>query len=100
MEFVTIRRSAAEARDVWEQLRQQREIILTSNVWPVAVIAGGGDGRKPTLCVGKGENWELDILSYDCVTLTRPGQNKNAGIVPGAVPVTSTAPWSASPCGR
>jgi prevent-host-death family protein len=40
MEFVTIRDLRLRPADVWEKLRHQREIILTSNGRPVAVIAG------------------------------------------------------------
>ncbi len=43
MEFVTIRDLRLKPGDVWEKLRQQREIILTSNGRPVAVIAGIGE---------------------------------------------------------
>ncbi len=43
MEFVTIRDLRLKPGDVWEKLRQQREIILTSNGRPVAVIAGVGE---------------------------------------------------------
>lgn len=39
MEFVTIRDLRLKPGDVWDKLRQQREIILTSNGRPVAVIA-------------------------------------------------------------
>ena len=40
MEFVTIRDLRLKPSEVWEKLRQQREIVLTSNGRPVAVIAG------------------------------------------------------------
>ena len=43
MEFVTIRDLRLKPGDVWDKLRQQREIILTSNGRPVAVIAGVGE---------------------------------------------------------
>ncbi len=43
MEFVTIRDLRLKPGDVWDRLRQQREIILTSNGRPVAVIAGIGE---------------------------------------------------------
>ena len=43
MEFVTIRDLRLKPADVWDKLRQQREIILTSNGRPVAVIAGVGE---------------------------------------------------------
>lgn len=43
MEFVTIRDLRLKPGDVWDKLRQQRELILTSNGRPVAVIAGVGD---------------------------------------------------------
>jgi prevent-host-death family protein len=43
MEFVTIRDLRLKPAEVWEKLRQQREIILTSNGRPVAVIAGVGE---------------------------------------------------------
>ena len=39
MEFVTIRDLRLKPGDVWDKLRKQREIILTSNGRPVAVIA-------------------------------------------------------------
>ena len=44
MEFVTIRDLRLKPGAVWDKLRQQREIILTSNGRPVAVIAGVGEG--------------------------------------------------------
>lgn len=40
MEFVTIRDLRLKPGDVWGRLRQQRELILTSNGRPVAVIVG------------------------------------------------------------
>lgn len=43
MEFVTIRDLRLKPGAVWDKLRQQREIILTSNGRPVAVIAGVGE---------------------------------------------------------
>ena len=43
MEFVTIRDLRLKPAEVWDKLRQQREIILTSNGRPVAVIAGVGE---------------------------------------------------------
>lgn len=43
MEFVTIRDLRLKPGDVWDKLRQQRELILTSNGRPVAVIAGIGE---------------------------------------------------------
>jgi prevent-host-death family protein len=43
MEFVTIRDLRLKPGEVWDKLRQQREIILTSNGRPVAVIAGVGE---------------------------------------------------------
>ena len=43
MEFVTIRDLRLKPGAVWDKLRQQGEIILTSNGRPVAVIAGVGD---------------------------------------------------------
>lgn len=43
MEFVTIRDLRLKPGEVWEKLREQREIILTSNGRPVAVIAGVGE---------------------------------------------------------
>lgn len=43
MEFVTIRDLRLKSGDVWDKLRQQRELILTSNGRPVAVIAGVGE---------------------------------------------------------
>ncbi len=43
MEFVTIRDLRLKPGDVWNKLRQQHEIILTSNGRPVAVIAGVGE---------------------------------------------------------
>jgi prevent-host-death family protein len=39
MEFVTIRDLRLRPSEVWDKLRQQHEIILTSNGRPVAVIA-------------------------------------------------------------
>jgi prevent-host-death family protein len=44
MEFVTIRDLRLKPAEVWEKLRQQREIILTSNGRPVAVIAEVREG--------------------------------------------------------
>ena len=44
MEFVTIRDLRLRPAEVWDKLRQQHEIILTSNGRPVAVIAGVGEG--------------------------------------------------------
>ena len=43
MEFVTIRDLRLKPGVVWDKLHQQREIILTSNGRPVAVIAGVGE---------------------------------------------------------
>jgi prevent-host-death family protein len=43
MEFVTIRDLRLKPAEVWDKLRQQHEIILTSNGRPVAVIAGVGE---------------------------------------------------------
>jgi prevent-host-death family protein len=40
MEFVSIRDLRLRPTEVWDKLRQQREIVLTSNGRPVAVIAG------------------------------------------------------------
>jgi len=40
MEFVTIRDLRLKPAEVWEKLRRQREIVLTSNGRPVAVMAG------------------------------------------------------------
>jgi len=40
MEFVTIRDLRLKPAEVWDKLRRQREIVLTSNGRPVAVIAG------------------------------------------------------------
>jgi prevent-host-death family protein len=40
---VTIRDLRLKPGEVWDKLRQQREIILTSNGRPVAVIAGVGE---------------------------------------------------------
>jgi prevent-host-death family protein len=40
MEFVTIRDLRLKPSEVWDKLRQQRELVLTSNGRPVAVIAG------------------------------------------------------------
>ena len=43
MEFVTIRDLRLKPAEVRDKLRQQRELILTSNGRPVAVIAGVGE---------------------------------------------------------
>ncbi len=43
MEFVTISDLRLKPSKVWDKLRQQRELILTSNGRPVAVIAGVGE---------------------------------------------------------
>ena len=43
MEFVTIRDLRLKPAEVWDKLRQQRELILTSNGRPVAIIAGVGE---------------------------------------------------------
>ncbi|MCS6938652.1 MAG: type II toxin-antitoxin system Phd/YefM family antitoxin [Roseiflexaceae bacterium] len=43
MEFVTIRDLRLKPGEVWEKLRQQGELILTSNGRPVAIIAGVGE---------------------------------------------------------
>lgn len=40
MEFVTIRDLRLKPGEVWDRLRQQGELILTSNGRPVAIIAG------------------------------------------------------------
>jgi prevent-host-death family protein len=40
VEFVTIRDLRLKPAEVWDKLRRQQEIILTSNGRPVAVIAG------------------------------------------------------------
>ena len=39
MEYVTIRDLRLKPGEVWEKLRRQRELILTSNGRPVAVIS-------------------------------------------------------------
>ena len=39
MEYVTIRDLRLKPSEVWEKLRRQRELILTSNGRPVAVIS-------------------------------------------------------------
>jgi prevent-host-death family protein len=44
MEFITVRDLRLRPAEVWDKLRQQHEIILTSNGRPVAVIAGVGEG--------------------------------------------------------
>ena len=51
MQFVTIRDLRLKPGDVWEKLRQQREIILTSNGRPVAVIAGVGENDVEEMLV-------------------------------------------------
>jgi len=43
MEFVAIRDLRLKPGEVWDKLRQQRELILTSNGRPVAIIAGVGE---------------------------------------------------------
>jgi antitoxin (DNA-binding transcriptional repressor) of toxin-antitoxin stability system len=43
MEFVSIRDLRLKPAEVWKKLRQQREVILTSNGRPMAVIAGVGE---------------------------------------------------------
>lgn len=43
MEFVTVRDLRLKPADVWEKLHQQRELVLTSNGRPVAIIAGVGE---------------------------------------------------------
>lgn len=40
MEFVTIRDLRLKPGEVWEKLRQQGELVLTSNGRPVAIITG------------------------------------------------------------
>ena len=40
MEFVSIRDLRLKPSEVWDKLRQRREIVLTSNGRPVAIIAG------------------------------------------------------------
>jgi prevent-host-death family protein len=40
VEFVTIRDLRPKPGEVWEKLRQQGELVLTSNARPVAIIAG------------------------------------------------------------
>jgi antitoxin (DNA-binding transcriptional repressor) of toxin-antitoxin stability system len=40
MEFVTIRDLRLKPAEVWDKLRRQRELVLTSNGRPVAVMAG------------------------------------------------------------
>jgi antitoxin (DNA-binding transcriptional repressor) of toxin-antitoxin stability system len=50
MEFVTIRELRLQSATVWEKLRQQRELVLTSNGHPVAIIAGiNGDEVEEAL---------------------------------------------------
>jgi prevent-host-death family protein len=44
MEFITVRDLRLRPAEVWNKLRQQHEIILTSNGRPVAVIAGVEEG--------------------------------------------------------
>jgi prevent-host-death family protein len=43
MEFVTVRDLRLKPAEVWDKLRQQRDLVLTSNGRPVAVIAGVGE---------------------------------------------------------
>ena len=43
MEFVPIGDLRLKPGEVWDKKRQQREMILTSNGRPVAVIAGVGE---------------------------------------------------------
>lgn len=43
MKFVTIRDLRLKPAEVWDKLREQHELILTSNGRPVAVIAGVGE---------------------------------------------------------
>lgn len=40
MEFITVRDLRLQPAAVWDKLRRQGEVILTSNGRPVAVIAG------------------------------------------------------------
>jgi antitoxin (DNA-binding transcriptional repressor) of toxin-antitoxin stability system len=44
MEFVTVRDLRLKPAEVWDKLAQQREIVLTSNGRPLAIIAGVGEG--------------------------------------------------------
>jgi len=44
MEFVTVRDLRLKPAEVWDKLAQQRELVLTSNGRPLAIIAGVGDG--------------------------------------------------------
>lgn len=43
MEFVTVRDLRLKPSDVWDKLAQQREIVLTSNGRPLAILAGVGE---------------------------------------------------------
>jgi prevent-host-death family protein len=43
MEFITIRDLRLKPGEVWDKLRRQSELILTSNGRPVAVLAGIGE---------------------------------------------------------
>jgi prevent-host-death family protein len=43
MEYVTIRDLRLKPAEVWEKLRRQRELILTSNGRPVAVISDANE---------------------------------------------------------
>ena len=45
MEFITIRDLRLRPSEVWDKLRQQHEIVLTSNGRPVAVIADVREGN-------------------------------------------------------
>lgn len=44
MEFVTVRDLRLKPAEVWDKLAQQRELVLTSNGRPLAIIAGVGEG--------------------------------------------------------
>lgn len=43
MEFITVRDLRLRPAEVWDKLAQQREVVLTSNGRPLAIIAGVGE---------------------------------------------------------
>ncbi len=44
MEFIIVRDLCTRSGQIWDKLRQQHDLILTSNGKPIAVLSGIGEG--------------------------------------------------------
>ena len=44
MEFITVRDLRTHSGQIWDKLRQQHDLILTSNGKPIAVLSSIGEG--------------------------------------------------------